>query len=209
VITFAGRRWRIEAIDHRKRLVDLVASGMGKLPRTGGNGLPVHERVRQQMRQVLAASDVPDWLDATARSLLLDAQRQYQLLRLDEQWCVVDGTAIYLFLWQGDLVQDALAVLLRHQGLAASSAGVCIRVTNTIFETVAAVLSQIGQQRCPMPNQLLIRRDIHDLEKWDRVLPDDLFFESYASRALALQAAHSLCSDIGINALHPNSGNNS
>ena len=38
VITFAGRRWRIEDINHDKRLVELAASGMGKLPRTGGSG---------------------------------------------------------------------------------------------------------------------------------------------------------------------------
>jgi len=193
VITFAGRRWRIEAIDHHKRLVDLLPSGMGKLPRTYGSGLPVHERVRQQMRLVLAASHVPDWLDATAKSLLRDAQRQYQALRLNQQWCVVDGVVIYLFLWQGDLLQDALVVLLQHQGLAASSAGVCIKVVGTSTETVAAALSCIGQQPCLPPDQLLCRKDIHDLEKWDWVLPEALFLSGYASRAWMLAEAHALC----------------
>jgi len=193
VVTFGGRRWRIEAIDHHKRLVDLVASGMGKLPRTYGSGLPVHERVRQQMRLVLAASDVPNWLDATARSLLRDAQRQFQALQLNDRHYVVDGASVYWFIWQGDLVQDALCVLLRHHGFTASNAGICMQVSGTSVELVMAALSHISGQPCPQPDQVLVRRDIHDVEKWDWVLPDDLLLATYASRMLNLRAAHGLC----------------
>ncbi|MCW2311315.1 DEAD/DEAH box helicase [Rhodoferax antarcticus] len=198
VITFAGRRWRIEAIDHEKRLVELTVSGMGKLPRTGGSGTPVHRRVRQEMRAILAGSEAPVWLDATAQSLLRDAQRQYKALQLNEAWYVVEGHTIYLFLWEGDLVQEALSVLLMSQGLAATNAGICIQITHTTLNLVAECLLKIWAQPCPSPEQILERRGVGDTEKWDWALPNALLIASYASRALALEEAHGLCQKLKI-----------
>ena len=192
VITFAGRRWRIEDINHEKRLVELVASGMGKPPRTGGNGLPVHRRVREEMRAVLAGSDSPAWLDATARSLLSDAQRQYKALQLADNRFVVEGHTVYLFVWEGDQLQEALAILLKSYGLAASNAGICIEVSHTTRELVVQRLAEISAQPCPAVDAIVQARDVRDPEKWDWVLPDDLFVASYASRALALSDAYAL-----------------
>jgi ATP-dependent Lhr-like helicase len=196
VITFAGRRWRIEDIDHEKRLVDLTASSMGKLPRTNGQDLPVHTRVRQEMRAVLASDAVPVWLDATAKSLLRDAQKQYQLLQLDQKRCIVEGDTVYLFLWEGDLIQSALAALLVHEGQQAEHWGICIAVKHTTPELVTSALATIANKPCPQPNEIITRKQMNDPEKWDWVLPDDLAIASYASRTLALKDAHAMCKSL-------------
>jgi ATP-dependent Lhr-like helicase len=193
VITFAGRRWRIDGINHEKRLVDLATSSMGKLPRTQGGGLPVHRRVREEMRTVLASSEHPAWLDATAQSLLMDAQRQYKALQLEDRRYVVEGDAVYLFLWQGDQLQDALAVLLRSVGLDAKNTGICIEISHSTRELIERRLLDISEKPCPAANAIIQRKSVSDAEKWDWVLPDDLFLTSYASRALALGDAHALC----------------
>ncbi len=193
VITFAGRRWSIEDIDHQKRWVNLVASSMGKLPRTPGSGTPVHRRVREEMRAVLAGNDVPVWLDATARSLLGDAQRQYKALGLDGNRFVVEGHTVYLFLWEGDQLQGALAVLLKSFGLDARNMGICIEISHSTRELVEKRLLEISSQPCPSADSVIRRRNVSGSEKWDWVLPDDLFVASYASRALALEDAHALC----------------
>ena len=193
LITFAGRRWRIENIDHEKRLVELAVSGMGKLPKTGAGGTPVHRRVRQEMRGILESSETPVWLDATAQSLLHDARRQYKTLQLKTSWYVVEGHTVYLFIWESDQVQKALSVLLNAQGLKAENNGICIRITHTSPDLVAASLSKISSQPCPSPDKIMERRQAGESEKWDWVLPDDLFFASFASRALALEEAHALC----------------
>ena len=193
LITFAGRRWRIENIDHEKRLVALAVSGMGKLPTTRAGGTPVHRRVRQEMRGILDGCDMPVWLDATAQSLLRDAQRQYKALQLNEDWYVVEGHTVYLFTWEGDQVQNALSALLKAEGLQAESNGICIRITHATSDLVAASFCRIGSQPCPSPDKIMERRRAGEPEKWDWVLPDDLFFASYASRVLALEEAHALC----------------
>lgn len=193
VITFAGRRWSIQSIDHEKRLVDLQSSGMGKLPRTYGQGQGVHRRVRQEIQAVLASDAMPAWLDATAQMLLQDARKQYRHLQLDRTAWVEEGGSVYLFLWQGDAQQEALAVLLRHQGLQASNEGICLVIQRATRADVMAAVAQIATQPCPAAADILSRKHVPDAEKWDWVLPDALFFASYASRALALEEAVIWC----------------
>jgi ATP-dependent Lhr-like helicase len=202
VITFAGRRWSIERIDHEKRLVDLQPSSMGKLPRTGGQGLPVHTKVREEMRAVLASQHTPVWLDANARSLLQEARRQYLSLKLDREFCVVEGDTVYLFVWQGDVVQNSLAALLNHQGQQARNEGICITVKHTSVTMVTRAIAQVAAQPCPTSAQLFKRKDVQNTEKWDWVLPDELFLAGHTSRALDLEAAHALCIQLHESATH-------
>ena len=196
VITFAGRRWCIDDIDHQKRMVELSVSPMGKLPRTGGRGVPVHTRVRQEMRAILAGSEIPLWLDATARPLLREAQQQYAALQLAETLSVVEGQTIHLFLWCGDRVQSALAALLMNAGVRAGNAGICLSVKYTTPALLANAWTKICTQPCPQAEQILTRQQVADSEKWDWILPDDLFLASYASRAFALEEAYELCTNL-------------
>lgn len=193
VITFAGRRWSIQSIDHEKRLVDLQSSSVGNPPRTGGLAQGVHSRVRQEMRALLASDAMPAWLDATAQMLLQDARKQYLHLQLDRVLWVEQGHTVYLFLWQGDALQDALVALLEHQGLQASNEEICIVLPRATLAMVRAAMGQIAKQPCPQAADILSRKNISDIEKWDWVLPDELFFASYASRALALEDAVIWC----------------
>jgi ATP-dependent Lhr-like helicase len=166
---------------------------MGKLPRTGGQVEPVHTKVREEMLAVLASQDTPVWLDANARLLLQNARKQYLNLKLDREFCVVEGDTIYLFVWQGDVVQNSLAALLNHHGLQARNEGICITVKNSSLTMVSWGIAQVAAQPCPTSAQLFTRKDVPNTEKWDWVLPDELFLAGHRSRALDLEAAHALC----------------
>lgn len=196
VVTFAGRRWCTKHIDHEKRLVDLSVSPKGLLPRTGGSGVPVHRRVRQEMRAVLAAGDLPEWLDSIAKTLLSDARVQYKKLLLDETCYAVEGRTVHLFLWQGDRVQAALAALLTSQGAQAENEGICVSVKSSSPRILAEIMAKIADKPCPTPDAILLRRKLGNSEKWDWVLPDDLFLASYASRTLAIEEAFELCKSL-------------
>jgi ATP-dependent helicase Lhr and Lhr-like helicase len=202
VITFAGRRWAIEHIDHEKRLVDLQPSSTGKLPRTGGQGQPVHIKVREEMQAVLSSEDTPVWLDANARALLQDARKQYLNLQLDREFCVEEGDTAYLFVWQGDVVQNSLVALLNHQALQARNEGICIIVKHARLAEVTQAIAQIAAQACPTAAQLFTRKDVPNTEKWDWVLPDELFLAGYTGRGLDLDAAHALCIQLHESAAH-------
>ncbi len=190
VLIFAGRRWQIVAIDHDKLRVDLKPANAGQPPITLGGGLPVHDRVRQEMRLVLAGTDVPPWLDDTARAVLADARRQYVHLRLAQTALITEKRTVCLFLWLGDATQDALEHLLKAQGLSAENVGMCVKVSGTCEADVGDALATIAAAPLPALTDILKRQDCRGVEKWDWTLSDRLFFDSYASRQLNLKAAH-------------------
>jgi ATP-dependent Lhr-like helicase len=154
------------------------------------------------MRAVLASQHTPVWLDANARSLLQEARRQYLSLKLDREFCVVEGDTVYLFVWQGDVVQNSLAALLNHQGQQARNEGICITVKHTSVTMVTRAIAQVAAQPCPTSAQLFKRKDVQNTEKWDWVLPDELFLAGHTSRALDLEAAHALCIQLHESATH-------
>jgi hypothetical protein len=93
-------------------------------------------------------------------------------------------------------VQAALAVLLINQGKQAEDNGICVEVRHTTPDALADALAHIADQPCPPPEQILTRNQVRNPEKWDWVLPDNLFLASFASRALALEEAHALCKNL-------------
>jgi ATP-dependent Lhr-like helicase len=188
-LIFAGRRWQIADIDHDKLRVELINAIAGKLPKTGGSGMPVHDRIREEMRALLAETDTPEWLDATASEVLAAARRQYAALRLDEMDLLMKGRTAYLFAWRGDATQDALVCLLRAQGLTAENIGICVRIRGTTAIRIGDALAAIAAAPLPAPADVLKRHEIGTPEKWDWALPDRLFFDSFASRRLNLAAA--------------------
>jgi ATP-dependent Lhr-like helicase len=193
VVIFAGRRWCMAEIDHDKRRVDLVPAAVGQRPRTRGVGGPVHDRVREEMRAVLASVDEPAWLDEISRDVLRAARRQYRDLQLADCTQVIEGKSIYLFLWRGDAVQNGVVALLQHHGLDAENWGICVAIKKTGPTQLAAVLQAIATSPCPRPEQVLNRKAIGNPEKWDWALPDCLFYASFASRQLDLAGAHACC----------------
>ena len=193
-LIFAGRRWQIADIDHDKMRVELVNANSGKLPKTGGSGMPVHDRIREEMRALLAETDMPDWLDANAREMLDAARHHYAALRLDESALVLEGHTAYLFAWRGDAAQDALACLLRAQGLTAENIGICVKIRSTTKIRVVDALVEIAAAPLPAPADVLKRQELGSPEKWDWALPDRLFFDGFASRRLNLRAAREYAS---------------
>jgi ATP-dependent helicase Lhr and Lhr-like helicase len=63
---------------------------------------------------------------------------------------------------------------------------------------VASTLTKIADAPCPLPGIVLTRMQVANFEKWDWVLPDDLYLASCASRALAIEEAYELCKNIRI-----------
>ncbi len=190
VVIFSGRRWRMAEIDHDKRRVNLIPAAMGDRPRTRGEGSPVHDRVRAEMRAVLAGEDEVEWLDGMARKVLRSARRLFRELSLAENLIVPDGQSVMLFPWRGDAIQDSIAALLCAKGLDASNLGIAIEIKKASLEQITTILNEIAIAQCPQPAQILNRKSLGNPEKWDWVLPDRLFYDNFASRRIDLAGGH-------------------
>jgi len=193
LLVFAGERWWIDKIDHDKRKVELAPSTSGELPKTGGGSTPVHDRVREEMRNLLAGNDCPGWLDTQARSLLRAARRMYLELGLNTNRIVPGSDKFQMFVWRGDRTQDALVALLRANGVNAANCGIHTEISDSSPEYMKKTMAKIAASPCPSPAGILSRGAVGNPEKWDWALPDRLFYESFTSSRLDLAAAHALC----------------
>ena len=56
-IVFGGRRWKIEEIDVDKKTILVTPAKGGKPPKFGGDGMNVHDRIRQEMYEIYKSGD--------------------------------------------------------------------------------------------------------------------------------------------------------
>ncbi|MDQ1248817.1 MAG: ATP-dependent helicase Lhr and Lhr-like helicase [Actinomycetota bacterium] len=70
MLIFAGRRWKIIAVDDRQKVIELTRSSGGRPHRVSGDGCTVTDEVRARMLARYQDTDVPAYLDATGQRLL-------------------------------------------------------------------------------------------------------------------------------------------
>jgi ATP-dependent Lhr-like helicase len=190
-IIFAGRRWRIVGVDEQRKIIEVRPASGGRVPAFTGERGDVHDRVRQEMREVYVASAVPVYLDAIARGLLEEGRHHFSAHGLSSRNVVAAGTETVIFTWSGDRVNDTIRLLLARAGHIAQTVGPCIRVSASVQDAVAA-LEQIGFE--PPPDHLLLASQVKNKlsEKYDYLLDDGLLNAEFASRKLNIPAAHAV-----------------
>lgn len=191
-IIFAGRRWKVYEIDQRGKMIFVVRDRGGAPPSFDGTAGAVHNRVRQEMRQVLTGQDPVPFLDSKAAEFLNEARQWFTAAGLDRRQWFVEGSSIVLLGWQGDSVHDALALLLTARGMHASNEGAAIRVFSTDQQQLVNLLGEIGPGTTLIPDDLHIKPEQAIREKWDWTLPVELRIRSYVSAHLDLSGAHQL-----------------
>lgn len=129
-IIFAAQRWRVLSVDVERRVVNLKPSPAGRAPRFTGAGAEVHERVRQEMKVVYESTDLPPFLDPTARSLLREGRDAYASYQLDKMPLVEYDNNVALLCWAGDRVIDTLLVELHDRELPVERDGIAIVVND-------------------------------------------------------------------------------
>ncbi len=195
-IIFAGRRWRVLEVDGDKKLIVVAPDKGGAPPAFDGSGAMVHDRVRQEMRAVLASSDNVPFLDEGARTLLAEGRSYYQRAGLDANQILERGNEVHLITWHGDWVNDALALLLGRYGMQASNEGLVVNITGSTKERVLEVLGEIAELENLDPVFLLNGAKNTLREKWDWALPEAMALHSFASLCLDLAGALNMARSI-------------
>jgi ATP-dependent Lhr-like helicase len=155
----------------------------------------VHDRVRQEMRSVLASDEPVVFLDEGGKALLAEARRYYQEAGLAENRWMPDGRGVLLLTWNGDWINDTLVLFLETRGFSSTNLGIAISVTgeaNRIFDA----LFEIASSNQTDANELLVNAKNLYREKWDWALPPLILRKSFASSWLdlagAVKTAHEL-----------------
>lgn len=195
-VIFAGRRWRVLSVDPEEKLIDVVPDKGGRPPQFDGQGGKVHDRVREEMRAVLAESGPVTFLDATAQQLLAEARDTYARLSLDVESVLQFGATVRIFLWRGDWVMDTLVLLLQHKGFQAANEGLCLAVSNADIGRLSDALFDIAHAPPLSASALAAPVENKVQEKWDWLLPTQLLSRNYASHSLDLNGALHAVQDV-------------
>ncbi|EPL8102616.1 helicase-related protein, partial [Pseudomonas aeruginosa] len=190
-IIFAGRRWRVTSVDTKAKVIVVRSDPGGAPPSFDGLGARVHDRVRQEMKAVLLETDIYPYLDTTAQELLAQARRTFSELGLEHSSMTESGGKTYLFTWQGDWTNDALAILLTYTGLASENSGLVIEVEGD-RTSLESKLREIAEWDGIDESAVLVEVQNMAQEKWDWVLPPALLMQSYATMQLDLGGAKTL-----------------
>lgn len=117
-LLFAGRRWRVTAIDSEKREIHVVAAKGKKRPRFAGTGGEVGCEVRAMMQRVLQTDEEYVFLDTQAAALLKEARLAAQLSDVCSKSLVsLSDKRTVLMTWCGTRVATTLTAMLRQAGV--------------------------------------------------------------------------------------------
>ena len=187
-IIFAGRRWRVQQVETQERLIVVSPDPGGAPPAFDGIGGRVHDRIRDEMRKVLAESSSISFLDRNAAAMLEEARDTFRMANLGEVSILPDGAGVLLLTWRGDWTNDALALLLTASGHETTNEGLFLRMSKITTPEVPSLLERFARSPAPAVDALKIAPKHALKEKWDWVLPHSLLIQSFASSELDLDS---------------------
>lgn len=195
-IIFAGRRWRARHIDLSAKVIEVVPDKGGKPPEFEGMSGKVHDRVREEMRQVLLTGDAVPFLDQQAVALLSEARANFQRLGLDAQPVIAAGGGVQIFPWKGDWVMDTLTLALERRGHKVENEGLCLKLREADLDSVSDILFDLSESAFPTEDELVGEILNKVQEKWDWLLMDELLSRNYASHNLDIPGAKRYFSEL-------------
>jgi len=195
-LIFAGRRWRVVSVDEERRLIDLAPAAGGRVPLFGGGGGLVHDRVREQMFDVYLSSDVPVFLDATARDLLAEGRATFARNLLGERSLVDRGHDTLLLCWRGDRILDTIQVMLQQRRVTVQRDGLALTAHGMDGKDLLTAIRGVVSAGIPDARALAATVKNRRSEKYDVLLTDELMALEYASRHLDARGAWGTLKDI-------------
>jgi ATP-dependent Lhr-like helicase len=188
-LIFSGARWRVVSVDTALRVIELTAAETGRPPVFPGTGGEVADEVRRTMRHVYRSTAIPPYLDATARTLLVEGRSAFHAAGHATHRIFARGQETLLFPWRGDRIMNTLTVVLAGHGLQVGQDGLAITVGHRSPADVVGLIRELAAGAPPDPVALAntVRAKTHD--KYDRYLSDELLDAAYAARALDVPGA--------------------
>jgi ATP-dependent helicase Lhr and Lhr-like helicase len=145
LVLFAGRRWRIAAVDETAHVIEVEPHSGGQVPKFETPlGEEVHTRLVREMKAVYEDVDLPEFLDPTAKELLIQGRDAYRRGGL-AHWSVFEiGGSLMLFPWVGTSTIAAFSVALSGLGVKSEDNGIGLTAVAGRDKTIDA-LSRLAE----------------------------------------------------------------
>lgn len=188
LLTFAGRRWMVTAVDDAAKVLGVEFHRSGNLPKFEGVGYePLHDRLAEEMRAVLLSDDVPAYLDANAVPLLEEGRVAFKKFSLDRETMVAAGNDTHIFLWRGTVISTLFGIALNSAGYPNTVHDLGVTVAGIMPTEVRKVIAAMAAG----PNITVeeLSRSVLSLQvaKFDEFVPEQLLRRLWARRHVALE----------------------
>ena len=190
-IIFGGRRWKIQTIDVDKKTIFVVPAQGGKPPKFGGDGMAIHDRIRQEMYAIYRAGDYRivvgetklEFLDETGKYLFLEGLKYFRNVNLEVERIIQHGMTVYIVPWMGDKVVNTLVVMLNRSGFNADSYAGIVEIANTNASDIRECLRVLASSPV-LSNTVLAESVVNkQTEKFDHLLPESVLNFTYGAKA--------------------------
>lgn len=191
-IVFAGRRWRVEAIHEREKVIEVAPDRSGKPPPFGGGVGEIHDAVAARMRRVLAGAESFAYLDTAAARLLEEAREAFLHFGLDRTDIVApEADQRFLATWAGTAANGSLGLILNARGFTIRQADGMIEVQGTAaaLRNLPSELEAIARGAADLDDELLSVLEVPVAEKFHPFLGGELLMRDALSRRIDLGAA--------------------
>jgi ATP-dependent Lhr-like helicase len=189
LLIFGGRRWKVLSVDTRAKIVELVRSSGGRVPKFTGSGGEIADRIRREMLAVYKTSSVPVYLNASAARLLAEGRANFARFGLDGDPVLEWGADTLIFPWRGDRIMSTLAVALTTTRVDIAPDGVCLTMTGASRAEAIARLQALAASGPGDPLTLATGVQTKIVEKYDDFLSDELLDVANAARSLDVDGA--------------------
>tara|TARA_R110002167_G_scaffold362021_1_gene580869 strand:- start:12235 stop:14433 length:2199 start_codon:yes stop_codon:yes gene_type:complete len=194
-IIFSGRRWKVVDVDSEKKVIRVEKTKGGKPPKFGGEGMSIHNKVRQEMFKILCEGDYRisvgnhkvDFIDGKAKELFDEAVDYFNHANLKQISIIQHGNSTCIFTWMGDKVINTLVALLTQKGFEAGAYAGVIEVEKSDVNSIEVCLTELSQQSYSSNTELAELVIEKKIEKYDEFLPDELLNVGYGYRAFDIE----------------------
>lgn len=188
-ILFAGRSWKITAIDEAKLCIELERAPRGEAPHIPGRGQDVPTALRQEMLRFYREGKVPEFCDAAARRLFAEGLDAFRETGLARTGVVTKGRRTFVFPWLGDRATRTLARLLGGKGLETGAHDGVLVVQDDDAGRVRRALEALAKGPKPSPQALVQGLPATLRGKYDAWVGPELAAVDLALRHFDVEAA--------------------
>jgi ATP-dependent Lhr-like helicase len=187
-LLLAGRRWRVNLIDHSSKRVAVAPAKGWKQPRFAGGIGRLHPTITQRMKQVLTEETGYPFLNMPATQLLGKARQHFANAGLDTEDTVISFSGVEWFPWRGSRALVTLELCAKADRLKTERDDLSIRYQKVAPGDFVAHRARIASGAFK-PEELVPLVADFERDRFDEHVPVELLHQAFVAEVLDLPGA--------------------
>jgi ATP-dependent Lhr-like helicase len=187
-LLLAGRRWRVNLIDHSSKRVSVAPAKGWKQPRFAGGIGGLHPTITQRMKRVLTEETGYPFLSTPAIQLLGQARQNFANAGLDAQDTITSFSGVEWFPWRGSWVLLTLELCAKADRLKTERDDLSIRYQKLAATDYVAHRARIASGAFTAEQLVMLVADLQR-DRFDEHVPEALLQRAFVAEALDLPGA--------------------